>query len=235
MKRPILPVLVFLSVVLIPLVNAEEVPYIEVRGTATQKAPVDKILWTLRLRSVDPALAVAAKSIDDCHQSLKHDLETLHIPSLQLRAAEIASGREYERADNQRKFLGFYVERGLTVTITDLARGSEVQARLLSDERISITSVNRASTKELELKADALLRAAEAARAKADKLAQVLKIKIGRALVVVDGGVSLSGGGPAFGITSNVIDQPVLVIRDGSELDEVSVTQTITVKYAITE
>ncbi len=236
MTRSIPIILAFLSIRLLPLAHAEEVASIEVRGTATEKAAVDKVSWTLRIRSVDPALAQAAKSIDECYLSLKGDLEALHIPSLQIRAAEIASGREYERSDDQRKFLGFYAERGLTLTITDVARVSEVQARLLSDERISIGSVYRGSTKELELKAKALEHAAEAARAKAERLAQVLKIKVGRALVVVDGGVSLSGGGSSPILTSNVISQPIFSERrDGAELDEVAVTQTVTIKYAITE
>jgi hypothetical protein len=65
----------------------------------------------------------------------------------------------------------------------------------------------------------------------------VLKIKIGRALVVVDGGVLLSGGGSSpVSLTSNVITQPVFSeTREGAELDEVAVTQTVTIKYAITE
>ena len=235
MTRLILPILVCLAIRLIPVANGEEIPYVEVLGTATQSAPVDKVLWTLRIRSVDPALAVAAKSINDSYQSLKNDLEALHIPNLQLRAAEIESGREYERGDKERKFVGFYVERGLTVTVMDLARVSEVQTRLLSDDRVSISAVNRSSKQEQELKAAALQRAAEAARAKADKLAQVLKIKIGKVLIVVEGGASLTGRDSAHYITANVINSPIFKVRDDSELDEISVTQTVTVKYAIAE
>ncbi|MEM6915751.1 MAG: SIMPL domain-containing protein [Verrucomicrobiota bacterium] len=225
-----------------PLRGEESAPpprTIEVTGTATSKAEVDRVAWSISLRTEADTLAGAMESLAAATGQLQGSIANLANVEVGLRFSRIRSGRLYntvERLDSEGRVTkeqihsGFFIERAATVRSEDLEASAAIETILLQDERIQIGSLSLTTTEYENLKKRAIRSAVEAAKEKAELMISVFPdLKLGPVLQMREGSSSTN----RVTITENRIEMPVFHQAQSGEFDLVSVTSSVSLKISL--
>ena len=213
---------------------------IEVSGTATVKAEVDRVAWNLSIRGEGRTLAEATEEIEQATSRLEEAISGLGSDHIQLRFSRISSGREYETVEKvnvdgtlkkERVLKGFFIQRNAIVRSESLEVCPDIESILLGDDRVQIGQLNLTSSLYEELKKRAVTSAAEAAKEKAEMMVAVLPgLNLGPVLMMREGSSRNTG---AITLTENRIEMPVFDQGASTGFDQVSVTTSVLIKIEL--
>lgn len=226
--KPILLSAVLFSLVLTSFAE-EEIPSIEVTGTATGKGDVDRVIWRFTIRGEADSLEEAGAEMDGATEALRNRIGALEIGEEGMRFSRTRSGRVYEQGPNRaRVFKGYYAERGGRILLEDLEKSGGVEAALLADDGVEIQGLQLESSEYEELKQQAGVDAVEAAREKAVLMTGVLGVELGDVLLIREG-----AAGFAPRLTENRIEMPVFAQGGSDSYEQVEVTVTVTLRFEV--
>ncbi|MGC4006641.1 MAG: SIMPL domain-containing protein [Pirellulales bacterium] len=170
-------------------VAEEPLRKIEVAASITNEVPITNVHYRLRVEAVKPTLAEAKKDVDVVIARLRERLKALPAEALVIQSRELELGRRYKHErDADPKFVGFYVERFLTVELKDYALTDRLETIFAESEDFSLSSRSFSNSDQIQLRHDARKSALEAAKRKARSMAEVLGMSIGAPLEISEGG-----------------------------------------------
>jgi len=147
-------------------------------GVAEQEYAPDRAHLSVEIKVVGPSRKDSSESTDVVHQKLAGAMKDVGIAEgdvmLRMRKME----REYEYSNNRRSFLGFACSENWEIVVRDLGLLTRVTETLAGIEEVDLDHIEFHGSQEAEIKRQALLRAAEAAREKAGMLAQAADVRI---------------------------------------------------------
>jgi uncharacterized protein YggE len=167
--------------------DAEDHPVrsVSVSGTVEIKAAPDQVLWQISLTATDPDLTKAKTRSDQQAKAVVSLQPKLGIGKGDLQTGLISVISEYERDQRGQRgaFKDFVVSRSITIRERDLKRFDEYLSTLLASTDMEVF-MNYESSRILEIRAEARLKALRAAKEKAAAMADALGAKLGRVLTV---------------------------------------------------
>lgn len=170
------------------LLNAEEpLRKIEVTAAIANEFPVTNVDYSLTVRMVRPTLAEAKKDVDAAVAKLRQRLSALPADMLVIQVPSLDQGRDYKYERDEKKFLGFYVQRSVTLELIDYALVDKLETILAENEDFSLSSRSFSHKDQIQLRHDARKSALEAAKRKARSMAEVLDMTIGMPLEISEG------------------------------------------------
>ena len=180
--------LVLFSLLLSPLVIADDKPSIQVQGNCEIKVVPDRGTITFEASNQDKDQKVSVKKTNEQINKLKEAITALKLPHLELKNSNysVYPVREYEKEKYVDK--GYKASLTLEVTTSDIARIGEA---MMSASKVGITNVGALqSFLSLEKSQAEYLKcldiAADDARNKAKQLAKKLNFKIGDVISLIE-------------------------------------------------
>ena len=230
MKKPITKALLILSL-LVPSLQANEQPNIQVTGVASIKVDADYLEWKLSIRGVADSLQQSQAINEKALKDLLQVLESFAVVKEDRVILQISHGKNtvYDNVLRKRVQRGFYSERDVVFNLRDTSKHAEILSRLVEFKNIEVDRVNFKSSKQISLQQEARLKALLNAKSKASKMAGVLDMKLGSPLKIEEINPQ------TFHLRSNSID-PFAEDSSPSEsysLDKVSVSGSVKVTFSI--
>lgn len=200
---------------------------IEVTGVATERVIPDMATFSFSISGKGQDLAATKAAIDKKTASTVSLSKKLGIKSKNITSSKISIHPQYNY--QTKSFIGYEVSRNIKVVLNDLDKYTDlvngaIKSGITSIRNIILDTKNRAS-----LERKALGSAIEAAKKKAEILAISSNIKIGKVLHVKEGGVPIRLESYAF----NQRSRNEGLTQGAFEPGEISVTATVSVRYAI--
>jgi uncharacterized protein YggE len=166
---------------------AEEKPVrsISVTGTVETTVAPDTVLWRISLSDEDKNLQETKKRNDQKVKSVVALREKLGIADGDLETGHVSARREYERGETpfSGRFKGYVVSRSVTIRQRDLKRFDEYLDAFISSADMEVNFQFK-SSKMPEARAETRLKALQAAKTKAQAMAQALGAKLGPVLTI---------------------------------------------------
>ncbi|MEM7602031.1 MAG: SIMPL domain-containing protein [Verrucomicrobiota bacterium] len=213
---------------------------IEISGTATVKAEVDRVAWNFSIRGEGPTLAEATAEIEQATNRLDEAISGLENNQVELRFSRISSGKVYETVEKlnvdgtlkkEKVLKGFFIQRSAVIRSESLEVCTDIESILLGDDRVQIGQLNLTSSLYEDLKKRAVTSAVEAAKEKAEGMVAVFPdLKLGPVLFMQEGSSRDSG---AITLTENRIEMPVFNQASSTGFDQVSVTTSVLIKIEL--
>lgn len=203
--------------------------FIEVSGTATVRADVDRISWHILIRGEGESLDAAGSALTQATEGLVDRLEVLELPGESVKFSRLKSGRLEDRIDGRTELRGFFVERSAVIQLESLEPSHEVESALLVDDGIEIRNLELESSHYEGLKQQVVVDAVAAAKAKAELMVGELEVVLGQVMEIRE-----SPATPfSSGVFENRVSTPAFAQQAGVDFEKVELTATVSVKFAI--
>ena len=183
MRQALTVIMALVGLVIADPVPADEAPprQVNVTGSATLTAPPDRATVSLGIQARNPSLEAARERVAAVAGDFLALTRKLGIPEKQVQTTGLSMRPEYrwDPKDNQQQFVGYFVQRSLTVELEDL----DLLGKLI--EGAVDAGVNEVSPPQLDssrrkaLHREALALAAKDAKANAEVLADTLGARLG--------------------------------------------------------
>jgi uncharacterized protein YggE len=169
-----------LSVLPVRARDAEERRSVTVSGRGEISATPDRARLAMSVEATRPELRVAQAEVNRVMREYLAQAHGLGARDEDISTAGLNIRAEYDyTAREGRKFLGYHVTRGVEVVVRDLDKVGDFLLRATEAGINNVSDPTLESSKSDELQRQALTRAAEDARAKAQALAGTLNAKLG--------------------------------------------------------
>jgi len=222
--------ILFFSALLLPVLALAEVPerFIEISGTATVKADVDRIAWHLRIRGEGESLDAAADALALATEGLADRLKALELPGESVKFSRMQSGRIENNVNGRREISGYFVERGAVIQLESLEPSHAVESVLLVDDGIEIDRLSLESSHYEGLKQQVVVDAVAAAKVKANLMVGELGVVLGQVMEIREGTFA-----PTSFVTRNTMAMPAFAQGGSADFEKVELSATVTVKFAM--
>ncbi len=201
--------------------------FIEVSGTATVKADVDRISWQILIRGEGESLDAAGTALSQATEGLVDRLEALELPGESVKFSRLQSGRIEDRIDGRTELRGYFVERSAVIQLESLEPSHEVESALLVDNGIEIRNLKLESSHYEGLKQQVVVDAVAAAKQKAELMVGELEVVLGQVMEIREGTAS-----PVSPFV-NTISSPAFAQGENVDFEKVELTANVSVKFAI--
>ena len=161
-------------------------PRIEVNGTATLYLTPDQLTLTVSLVQTDPKSDKAIAAYRRTRESILSTLRTYRVGDTNITESGLAFSKVVERDYKSGNIREEYYRAGtsMQLTLRDLNRYPELVVSLTEIPGVSLGSVSYGSSKAIETRHKARLQAVAEARRKAEVMAAVYGIALGKVLVM---------------------------------------------------
>ena len=208
---------------------------LSVTGTAEVNVAPDICYLSFGVQTRDPKSATAAyKANAGQMDAVIAAVKTAGIPAKDIQTANLnlAPQYRYEEKPSRRLFDGYLVTHSLNVKVRDLAKVSSVLDAAVSAGATEVGSVSFTVENPKKYTADARVEALKAARAKAEKIAEVAGVKLGRPLSISE---NEPGGWGRYYAQANVaLDRAESASMEMPlEPGEMKLTHTVNITYEI--
>ena len=185
MMRLIPATLLLILVVPVRAQEAQLTRTISVSGTAVVKTAPDMIVWQLHIADYDPILAQAKKRNDAKMERVFALRDELDVEKEDLETGRVNVRKEYHRDEhrNRTTFKHFAISRSVTIRQSDLLRFDEFLHKLVSGSDMDV-SFSFETSRILELRGEARLKAVRLAQEKAQAMADVVGAKLGKVITL---------------------------------------------------
>lgn len=208
----------------------ENVRYINVVGKAEMNIQADMIESRFQIRIVKPTLEESKNANQNTTKELHKVLKELGIEKNDIEITPLRFGKHYEYEDNKRVFKGYFSQNTVNVTFRDVPnyyglidKVSKIKFLETSDSRFGLSKLTKYNH---EINEKALL----AAKKKAENIARVMEVKLGKILEIDEGGNS----GSSYG--HRAANYSEMAVKDmGGAAGKVKVSKSIRVKYKIVD
>lgn len=177
----------FCLILLSTFAAADEVPRtISVSGQGSVETPPDRATLILSIVAPDTSVARAQGEAADVTARVLALTEELGIPGnrVDTMSASVRPDYRWNREKEEQELRGYIAERQMRVELHDLEQVGVVVERAIEAGVNQVSPPQLASSKRRDAYRDALARAAEDARANAERLATTLGLTLGSALQV---------------------------------------------------
>lgn len=182
---------------LVPLALAQGVaPTIVVSGEGEVMAVPDRATISLQVEQTAMQAEEARRQVDQTTQALLAAARKHGVRDQDMDATQLNVTPSYEWTDRQRHYLGMQVSRQVSLRLNDLNQLTALMSALVA---VGPTQVNGAQldfARPAELQRQALARALEDARAKAELIAKQSGVRLGAVQRVVEQGAADGLPGP---------------------------------------
>lgn len=196
---------VVLAMFLVVAAPAEDRRTVSVRGHGETEVEPDIATVDMGLFVFDADLLKAKREADLKIAALLDTFKTLGVQPDDIRTTQLYVKPKYKEDANDWQFIGYEITRSVTVTLRDLARLNDLLDRSIGAGANRFESINLSSSREREIKDQALTQATENAKQQATRLAAAFGAKVGKVLTISVGGMDPFGvdlycvSAPAFG------------------------------------
>jgi uncharacterized protein len=154
---------------------------VTVTGLGEVSAAPDKAVVSMGAQAIEPQLSAARQQVTRAVQSFLRLTRELGIEDKYVQTSQLSVRPEYEwKPDtHQQRLIGYFVERQLTVDLRDLEKLGVLMERAVSEGVNIVSGPQFGSSREDELRREALRRAAADAKTNAEVLAQSLGVTLG--------------------------------------------------------
>lgn len=157
-------------------------PHIYVEGSAEVEVEPDLLEFNIRLEKTDMDLARAKTEVDEKSVKLISLSKSLGVADADIASTPLRVHPEYSYEEGKQVLLGTKVSREVTVTLRDLKKYAAFMGALTETKISEIVSAKLAISKENQRKTDeALLKALEDAKQRAESIAALQGVKLGKA------------------------------------------------------
>lgn len=169
----------------VALAADHEMRQISVLGTATVDVAPDQMRWRVSVRTTDAESARRAadlqgKAVAQVIALIKRN----GVAERDLQTSRLRLGEHWTHEGPKRTQAGYMATTDLVFTLADLARYTDLWLSLADVPAVSIDGIELDHSERIRLQDEARDLAAQAARAKAARLAETLGVKLGKVLVV---------------------------------------------------
>ena len=156
-----------------------EVPHIVVAGEYEIQTVPDILTLSLSIAETGFEVAAARDSVESRSKKLIHSLEVLEIKKEDINSAQLQITPHYNWNKSEQIYAGTEVSRSIVVTLKDLSRYDELIRAIIEARVAQINSTVLSSSKEKQLREDALRGAIENGLEKAQIMVAQLSEGIG--------------------------------------------------------
>ena len=199
--------------------SLDNLPVINVTGTAEVMVAPDEVVFSLDVTKVDKDLQVAKRLNDEtvskvleltrrfsvAPQNVKTDYISVEMKYESIRTAQKKIYDEDGDEVGTKIFRGYEVSKTVIVKLTDISRFEEFFAEALKTGITEVNSVKFETSKLRENKDKARDLAMKAAREKAAAMAASVGQTIGKAVRIAEGNIANPNYGYAANVTSNTV------------------------------
>lgn len=178
-------------------------PHLKVSGQSKVTAVPDRLQISLNLTEVGQDVGAARQTVEKHSQQLIDTLKAFGVNKRDITAARLDITPHYNWNNQAQIYSGTEVSRQIDVTLRDLAQYDELIKAIIDAKVARIDNSSLESSREKELRREALQAAIADARQKAEQLAAGFEAKVGPVYAVTGGG---SGYQPQerYGISANM-------------------------------
>ena len=181
---------ILIATLIIPLIifsftnlySQEKPPSIEVYGTAIIKVVPDKMNWFIQVQVDMDDVKEAKYQNDKSVTKVLNLLEEEGIPSDEIRTSGIKIEKRYRTYTSEEKI--YSVTNSIWFTVSNIEKYDLLTEKLIDIENVYINNIILESTKEIETREQARTDALNAAKNKAEKMADALGMSIGEPLLI---------------------------------------------------
>jgi uncharacterized protein len=159
---------------------------ISVTGNASIEVAPDEVIVTLGLDSRDKDLAIAKNDNDKQIKQLINITRAAGIPPANVQTSALTMGPEYSE-DKNPQLIDYRVSQTVVVTMTDLSKYESLMTSILNVGVKRVDGVYFTVADPSKLRAEARLKALQAAQDKAAAMAKQLGQKIGKPWEIIEG------------------------------------------------
>jgi len=212
---------------------AEGPPTIKVLGVAEERVPPDQLRLSCSIRSEGKELAEVAAANRELATKITKLLRDQGLGETEMKTGSASFGEHTEYKDRRHIKLGYYATTSISVATDKLDLHDKLWFELAKFPELSI-GANFALENRSKLRATARKKALQAARAKAEEMADALEARIGAPLSIIEN----PGAARATNIASNSISMPAFSgesDRGPLEPGLVSVIERVEVTFELIE
>lgn len=180
--------LVSLFMLFCDLAVAENLRFIQVTGNGEIKATPDYLQVNLSIQATENNLKAAKKRVDRAMKQLLSEAQKLDINETDIDAAHISNQSQYEWRGNQQEYRGEQVTRNISITLLNKDNYADLAHQLLMIKEVRIYGSQLKFNNRQQLKNQALTKAIEAAKNKAQLMANAADNKLGKVLHIQEQG-----------------------------------------------
>lgn len=169
-----------------------ESPYISVDGIYTIQTVPDMLFMSTQISKVDNSIANATRSVERRSAALIDALKELGIKKEDITSSDFHIFPKYQWVNRIRVFQGSEVSRTINVTLRNLSKYGELIQAVIDADVAVVTHTQLLSSREEELRKQALVGAVKNAREKAQLLLSTEDGSVGSVYSITS-----VGGGPA--------------------------------------
>lgn len=184
MKKILIPTLIIPLIIFsfTNLYSQEKPPSIEIYGTAIIKVVPDKMNWNINVQVEMDDVKEAKIQNDKSVSKVLNILEDVGIPSKEIQTGGIKIEKRYRTYSNEEK--KYSVTNNIWFTVSNIEKYDLLTEKLIDIDNVYINNIILESTKEIETREQARIDALNAAKDKAEKMANVLGMSIGEPLLI---------------------------------------------------
>ena len=165
-------------------------PHVVVSGQAEVSAVPDILKISLNLTEVGPEVAGARDLVEKRSQLLIDTLKKQGVEKKDITAASLKITPHYNWSNKAQIYVGTEVSRKIDVTLRDLGKYDDLIRAIVETKVARINSTRLESSREKELRQEALQAAIDDARLKAELLVAGFPEKLGPVYAISSGGSS---------------------------------------------
>ncbi len=204
---------------------------VTVAGVGEVSAEPDRAIVFMGAQAVEPGLNAAREKVTRTVQSFLRLTRELGIDSKHVQTSQLTVRPEYEwdSEARQQRLMGYFVERQLRVDLRNLNQLGELLERAVSTGVNLVTGPEFGSSRENELRREALEHAAVDARASASALAQSLGVNLGMLRRITATGVGFEP--PVMAYAMAKIEQADTSAAETYQAGQITITARVIAEF----
>lgn len=222
--------------------EAPDIPQLTVMGEGKFEVPADKAVVSFGVETAGELLSDVQKENQSRMNKVFEELRKLEIPAQLIQTTSFQVIPEYptpprrpsgeSQDESVPRILGYRAIHQVNVEVRDLEKVGKVVDQAMKAGANRFSGITWGLQREEPVRLEALKQAAEKAKAKAEALAQGLKVKLIRILNAAEGGVSIiaPSARPRMMTTAMVMDSGG---ESSISAGEISVRSSVTLVYEI--
>lgn len=203
-------------------------PHVVVSGQAEIKAVPDILRLSLNLTEVGQEVAVASAAVEQRSQQLIDTLKQFGVAKQDITAARLDITPHYNWNNQAQIYAGTEVSRQIDVTLRDLAHYDALIRAIIEAKVARINSTRLESSREQELRSQALQAAIADARQKAELLVASFPEKLGPVYAI-------TGSGPGYRMRDSFVMAESTARAAAFEPGEIALSESVQVVFYLVQ
>lgn len=203
-------------------------PHIVVNGRSEVKAIPDTLRLSLSLTEVGQEVAVAREQVESRSQQLIDTLKRFGVAKSDITAASLDITPHYNWNNKAQIYVGTEVSRQIEVTLRDLTRYDELIRAIIEAKVARISRTQLESSREKELRKQALQAAIADARQTAELLVAGFPEKLGPVYAI-------TSSGPGYRMRANYEMADRMAMASAFEPGEIELSESVQVVFYLAQ